>query len=302
MNSERKFEVIIIGGSFAGLSAGMALGRSLRKVLIIDSKNPCNKSTPHSHNLITQDGEKPLEILQKARKQVMAYNTIQFLEDLVTRVKTHGNDFKIDTKLGQSFIAKKIILATGLKDLMPKIENFGSCWGISAIHCPYCHGYEFKNMKTAILANGEKAIHLAGLVNNLTKNLTVFTQGRPDFSDEELMKLKRNKIKVNELPITEFVHENGYIKRIILENGKMEEFSVVYAPLPFIQNSEIFEQLGCSLDEMGLLQVNSFQKTNIDGVFACGDNSSKMRSISYSIATGNIAGAIVNMELVHEEF
>lgn len=157
----KNIDVIIIGGSYAGLSAAMALGRSLRNVLVIDSNSPCNKQTPYSHNFITQDGKKPAEITQLAREQVLNYETVQFVHGRAVSGKIIDDGFSIQMQSGDEYKSKKLIFATGIKDLMPDIRGFEDCWGISAIHCPYCHGYELRGTETALMANGEKAYHLA---------------------------------------------------------------------------------------------------------------------------------------------
>ena len=136
------FDVIVIGGSYAGLSASMALGRSLRSVLIIDSGKPCNRTAPHSHNFITQDGEPPATIAQKAKAQVLVYPTIQFVADTVQSAQKEKNLFRIKTEANVEFTAKKLLFTTGIRDLMPDLPGFADCWGISVIHCPYCPGYE----------------------------------------------------------------------------------------------------------------------------------------------------------------
>lgn len=302
MNDNKTFEVIIIGGSYAGLSAAMALGRSLRNVLIIDSGLPCNRQTPHSHNLITHDGQKPNVIAEQAKDQVLKYDTVQIINDLAINGKKVENGFEINTKSEQKFRAGKLIFATGVKDLMPDIKGFSDCWGISAIHCPYCHGYEFKNQKTGIMSNGDDAFHVAQLVNNLTDNLMILTSGKANFNDEQLRKLNKHKIQIIEKEITEMEHENGYIKNVLFKDGSKTDFKAVYAHIPFKQHSGIPVSLGCELTDEGILKVDMFQKTNIPGVFACGDNSSPLRSVSYAIATGNIAGAMANMELTQDTF
>lgn len=120
----KNFDVIIIGGSYAGLSAAITLGRSLRNVLIIDSGLPCNRQTPYSHNFITQDGEKPSEITGKSKAQVLDYDTVNFIEDLAVNSKREENGFSIKNKSGKEFFAKKLIFATGIKDIMPDIKGF----------------------------------------------------------------------------------------------------------------------------------------------------------------------------------
>lgn len=298
----KSYEVIIVGGSYAGLSAAMALGRSLRHVLIIDSGNPCNKQTPHSHNFITQDGETPSKIAAKAKEQVLNYKNVQFIEDEVVNGKKLPNGFEIQTKSLHKFTSKKLVLAMGIKDVLPKIKGFEACWGITAIHCPYCHGYEFKHEKTGILANGEQAMHLLPLVHNLTKNLTLLTQGKPDITEQQRTKLIKNNVGIRTQAIVELIHENGHLKAILFEDGSIENFTALYAQVPFKLHSNFPMEMGCQLDETGRLQVNPFQQTNIKGIYACGDLTSRMRSVAYASATGNIVGAMVNMELANEVF
>lgn len=302
MTVRNQFDVIIIGGSYAGLSAAMALGRSLRNVLIIDSGLPCNRQTPHSHNFITQDGETPSVIAEKAKAQVLKYSTVKFYNGLAISGKKTEHGFIITTQTDETFQAKKLIFATGIKDKMPDIKGFLDCWGISVIHCPYCHGYEFRNQKTGIMANGERAFHLASLVNNLTDNITVLTSGKAEFNEEQSTKLKKHNIQIIETDICEVEHENGYIKTMVLKDGNKVNFNAVYAAVPFEQHSDIPFNLGCELTEQGYIKVDNLQKTTLYGVFACGDNSSMMRSVANAVATGNLVGAMVNKELTEERF
>jgi thioredoxin reductase len=302
MADNNKFEVIIIGGSYAGLSAAMALGRSLRNVLIIDSRLPCNRQTPHSHNFITQDGEKPGVIAEKAKAQVLKYNTVKFHPGLAVSGEKTENDFEIITQTGEAFQAKKLIFATGIKDIMPDIKGFSECWGISVIHCPYCHGYEFRNQKTGIMANGEKVFHLASLVNNLTNNITILTSGKADFKAKQIAKLKNHNIKVVETEVTGTEHENGHIRKITFSDRSKIDFNAVYAAIPFTQHSDIPVSLGCELTEQGYIKVDNFQKTTIEGVFACGDNTAMMRSVANAVYSGNLTGAMVNKILTDEQF
>ena len=302
MSHKNIFDVIIIGGSYSGLSAGMSLGRSLRKVLIIDSGSPCNEQTPYSHNFITLDGEKPAVIAKKAKEQVLNYPSISFYKGIAIKGEKKEKNFSVTTDSLQEFYAKKLIFATGIKDLMPTINGFSECWGISIVHCPYCHGYEIKGKKTAILADGERAFHLASLVNNLTKNLTIITSKITHFNENQLQKLKENNIKIITREVTEVVHKEGYIEQLVFEDGSKEDFTAIYAAVPFTQHCDIPITLGCEVTESGHLKVDAFQKTTVEGIFACGDNSSMMRSVANAVATGNFCGAMMNMELINEEF
>lgn len=302
MTDHKNFDVIIIGGSYAGLSAAMALGRALRNVLIIDSGLPCNRQTPHSHNFITQDGEKPGVIAEKAKAQVLQYNTVKFHNDIAVNGKKTENGFTIATQTGNEFTAKKLIFATGVKDIMPNINGFAECWGISVIHCPYCHGYEVKNEKTGILANGNFAYHYAQLVSNLTKELTIFTNGKAEFTAEQSAKFKQHNIPVIEKEIAELKHESGNVREIAFKDNSAFKLKAIYSRPAFEQHCKIPETLGCELTEQGLLKTDMFQKTTVANIFACGDNASPLRTVANAVSTGNIAGAMLNNGMTEEEF
>lgn len=298
----KNFDVIIIGGSYSGLSAAMALGRSLRNVLIIDNGKPCNRQTPHSHNFITHDGKTPAEISQLAKKDVEKYKTVHFYNGTVVKTIKIAEGFEIETSTGEKFDAKKIILASGVKDVMPDIPGFAECWGISVLHCPYCHGYEVKNEVTGIFSNGDMAYEFSKLIFNMTKNLTLFTNGKAILSHGQLDKLKQNGIGINENEIAKIEHENGAVQKIIFKNGNSVPLKVLYAKISFEQNINASEDLGCELTEQGFIKVDFMQQTSVSGVFACGDNVTMMRSVANAVAQGNFAGAMVNKVLSEEEF
>lgn len=296
------YDVIIIGGSYAGLSAAMTLGRSLKNTLVIDSGKPCNAQTPHSHNFLTQDGNTPKEISVLAKKQVSKYKTVRFQNDLAVGGKKTAYGFEIETESERIFRSKKLIFATGVRDIMPNIKGFSECWGISVIHCPYCHGYEHRNQKTGILANGDAAAHMVPLVHNLTKHLTILTSGEAEFTDEQLAKFKQRNIPIVESKIAEIDHYNGHIKNVVFQDNKKKGFDAVYARPPFEQHSNIPTSLGCELNEQGYIVVDDFQKTTVEGIFACGDNTTYFRSVANAVYSGNVAGAKMNLELTSEMF
>ncbi|MGL6126319.1 NAD(P)/FAD-dependent oxidoreductase [Chryseobacterium artocarpi] len=298
----KKNDVIIIGGSYAGLSAGMALGRSLRNTLIIDNGKPCNRQTPHSHNFVTHDGKTPKEISELAKNDVEKYPTVQFYDGIVISIKRNTLGFEIETFDGEKFQARKVILASGVKDILPDIPGFAECWGISVLHCPYCHGYEVKSEETGILADGDMAYEFSKLIFNMTKNLTLFTNGKTQLTVEQIEKLKSNNINLNEDKIEKLEHENGQLQKIVFKNENNVSLKVLYAKIPFEQNVNISQSLDCKLTEQGYIQVDFMQKTTTPGVFACGDNVTMMRSVANAIAQGNFTGAMVNKELSEEDF
>jgi len=302
MRELNEVEVIIIGGSYAGLSTAMSLGRSLRNVLIIDSGSPCNRQAPYSHNLITQDGIPPLQIIQKAKSEILNYKTVKIVNDRALRGEIINGGFIIHTASGQQFNAKKLVFATGIKDIIPPIKGLAECWGSTVIHCPYCHGYEFRNQVTGILANGEKAFQLSAMVHNLTSNLSILTNGKANFTVEQLNKIAKNGINVIETKVAAIDHNDGHIRNVIFEDGTSKSYKALYAGIPFIQHSDIPTSLGCKLTETGHLKIDSTQKTSVEGIYACGDNSTMARSIASAVFSGNLTGAMVNKDLTIETF
>ena len=292
------YEVIIVGGSYAGLSAAMALGRSVRQVLIIDSGKPCNRQTPHSHNFITQDGSPPTAIAEQAKAQVLDYPTVTSRTDLVIAVEGSDGDFTVRTESDSTFLAKKLLFATGVEDIMPDIPGFAECWGISVIHCPYCHGYEVKGKNTGILTNGETTYEFARLISNWTSQITIFSNGPATFDRQRIENLGVN---IVDTTIKEIVHRKGYLNYLVGGEGNQYPLDALYARPAFRQHCPIPEQLGCKLTEGGHIEVDGFQKTNVPGIYAVGDNTSPFRAVSMATAAGTIAGAFINHELITEK-
>jgi thioredoxin reductase len=302
MTESKNFEVIIIGGSYSGLAAAMALGRALRKVLIIDSGKPCNKQTPHSHNFLTHDGKPPQEIANIARQQVQRYNTIEFFNGLVTEATALENDFEIHVESGETFRAGKLIFATGIRDVLPDIDGFAACWGISVLHCPYCHGYEVRNEKTGILSNGENGFEFSKVISNWTNDLTLFTNGPSTLSFEQTEKLKKRNIEIVEKEVERIEHTNGYLQNVVFRDGTKSFVKAMYAPSPFEQHCKVPETLGCELTDEGYIKIDAFHKTSIDGIFCCGDSVTRMRTVANAVAMGTTTGMAVNKEIILEKF
>jgi thioredoxin reductase len=302
MTIEKQYDVIIVGGSYAGLSAGMALGRSLRKVLIIDGGEPCNRQTPHSHNFITHDGNTPKAIAMQAKEQVLKYDTVSFLQGMAVSATKLNNGFEVRTAAGEVFSAQKLLFATGIKDQMPAIDGFAASWGITAIHCPYCHGYEVRHERTGIMANGDIGYEFTKLISNWTKDLTLFTNGRSTLTAEQTEELAKHNIPVVEKEITAFEHTNGHINQVLFKDGSAMPMKAVYSKLPFVQHCDIPIQLGCALNEQGYITVDNFYRTTVPGVFAAGDNINMMRAVSLAVSAGSSAGVHINKELIDENF
>ncbi len=302
MKNQQNLDVIIIGGSYAGLSAAMTLGRARRQVLIIDNGQPCNKQVLHAHNLLTQDGEPPAVIAAKAREQVLAYPTIRFINTKAASTIKQENTFQVSTTSGEQFSARKLLLAAGVVDVMPDIAGFAACWGISIAHCPYCHGYEVRNTKIGVLGNGDAGVDFSKLIHNWTNDLALFTNGKSTLTKDQTQKLKAHNISIVEQEIEMIEQENGQIKNLVLNDASKFPLTTLFARVPFKLSTTIPQELGCELTETGLIKTDFFQKTTVAGVFAAGDNSNMLRSLAAAIASGTTAGAFINHELINDNF
>ncbi|MBO2011099.1 NAD(P)/FAD-dependent oxidoreductase [Hymenobacter negativus] len=298
----QEFDVLIIGGSYAGLSAAMSLGRARRRTLILDTGWPCNRQTPHSHNFLTQDGAMPAALRTQAIEQVLHYPTIELRADeALSAVPTEGG-FLIQTAAGTSIKAQKVVLATGIVDLLPALPGFAECWGISVLHCPYCHGYEVADQRLGVLGNGDMGFDFARLIHNWSRQLTLFTNGPATLTHEQQATLARHGIALVETAISGLTHEQGQLRAVQLADGTSQPLDAVFARVPFQLPGTLAQQLGCALTEMGYVQVDDFQRTSVPGVFAAGDNTTPMRALAAAVAAGSKAGALINKELIEERF
>ena len=291
-------DVIIIGGSIAGLSAALTLGRALRTVLVVDGCAPCNRTSPFSHNFITHDGNTPADIVASAKEQVMQYPTVSFCTDQVVDAKKENELFHVVTESGKVFHAKRLLLCTGLTDVMPDIPGFADCWGISILHCPYCHGYEIKGEPTAVMANGEAAFHVAMLIYNWTPHITVLTNGISQLRQQETEKLQELGVRIIEDEIESVLHNDGNLAAIRCKGGEELAIGAMYASIPFRQQSPLAENLGCKMTSKGHIEVDAQSRTSVEGIYAAGDSTAEHRAISVAAASGTVAGFTINFDHV----
>jgi thioredoxin reductase len=305
MESSR-FDVIIIGGSYAGLSAAMSLGRSRRKVLVIDSGRPCNRQTPHAHNLITHDGEPPAQIRQAALEQVLAYSTVQLLEGFAESVSGTSGEFVVKTAAGEAFESKRILLATGVRDTPLPIDGFAECWGISVLHCPYCHGYEVRDETLGVIGNGDMGFDYARLIRHWTPRLQLLTNGPATLSGEQREKLESQAVRIEERPIQAIRHQAGRMEAVVFDDGDELPLTAMFARGGIEQHSDIPARLELELQTDGmipaLIKVDAFGRTSMGGIMAAGDNCIPFRSLANAIGAGTTAGAFLNNELIVAEF
>lgn len=301
---EKRYQVIIIGGSYAGLSAALTLVRSLRTVLVIDDGNPCNKQVPIAHNLIGHDGQTPGEIKKSTKESLSSYPDFYWCTGTARHIEKKSASFAVKTKEGNTFIGHKILFASGLRDIFPKIKGFEACWGKSIFSCPYCDAYELRNGQVALLGNGKKGYEMAMLIKHWCQKVTLFSNGTTQLNDKQARKLAKLEIPVIESEIQEIYHTNGQLSTIDCltpKTNRQQHFDAAFAVLDHEQRSTLPQSLGCKTLKGGHIKIDKFHQTTIKGVYAAGDCCSLFRSIASSIADGNKTGAFINQQLIKEK-
>ena len=298
------YDCAIIGGGPAGLNAALILGRARRNAILIDSNKPRNAVTQESHGFITRDGIKPNEFRQIAHKEIGRYPSVKYKEREITSVIKNKPSFELVTSEGERYQSKTIIISTGLKDVLPSIDNIYDYYGKSLFHCPYCDGWELRD-KPLVVIIGEQVqgYHFIQTIYNWSKDLIVCTNG-DTFKNSVQKELLLNKgIKIIENKIERFVGGNGQMQQIVFENGESVLRNGGFVMPQLIQASDFGKQLGCECNSLGGIAIDSFGRTNIQGVYAAGDASViSPAQIVIAAAEGVRAAAGVNMDLTQKEF
>lgn len=292
------FDVLIVGGSVAGLSAATYLGRMRWQTLVVDSGKPCNRFSHASHGFLTRDGVHPAELLRIGREQVQAYPTVKFRPGLVTAIQPQANSFQVTLESGETIATRKVVLAMGVRDRLPELANVEQFWGRSAVHCPFCDGWELRDQPLAVQGNGEMAIHRAQLLLNLTDDLVICTDGPATFSEKDWAYLRACEVRVIETPLTGLEGEGDQLHTLHFTDGSTLPRRALFLNIKTAQHPGLVAALGCELDAMGFVKVDEQMQTTVAGVYAAGDMTSRMRVVIFAAAQGAATGMWLNMELM----
>ncbi len=295
-------DVVIIGGGAAGLTAALYLGRFRHQVLVLDGGKPANRFSHASHGFFTRDGSSPLELLQLGREQLRPYETIRLLNAEAVAARPTAGRFAVDLADGSRYETRKLLLATGMRDQLPPIPGLERFWGTSVFHCPYCDGWEQRDQPIGILANGQDALHLAKLLHALTDDLMILTNGPADFDEADRARLLRHSIRIVETPIARAEGNGAQLDRLILTDGSPIARRAVFVRPMTTQHADIAAQLGCAVQDSGVLAVDAVGRTSVAGVYAAGDMAQLPRQITLAVTQGAMAGIAINRELTSEAF
>lgn len=294
------FEVIVIGGNFAGLSAAMQLARARRRVLLIDSGAPRNRFSQASHGFLGQDGQTPAAIMREGKRQLSLYPTITIRDGDVVRARADGDEFVIDIKGGGEERAARIVLATGISDMLPEISGLRDRWGRSVLHCPYCHGYEVSGGALGVLATLPLSAHAAMLLPDWGET-TYFTQALFEPDEEQLARMTARGVRIERSPIVELLGDNPKLEAVRLSDGRVVPLNAVFVAAKTAMASPIAEQLGCAFNDGPLgpvIRTGDNKETTVRGVFAAGDAASAMHNATLASASGVLAGVHCHQSLV----
>jgi len=293
------FDVIVVGGGPAGLSAALMLGRCRRRVLICDLGKPRNRRSRALHGYLTRDGIAPPELNELGRRELAAYD-IDFRCTGVTGARREVDHFRVALGNGREELARYLLIATGVIDDLPAINGFEACYGQSIFHCPYCDGWECRDQRLAAFGRGREVAGLALGLRTWSTDVLVCTHGsRLDASNRD--RLARNGIAVRTERIVELRHDRGQLAQIVFIHGEAVDRDALFFSTGQHPQSPLAIGLGCTLTSRGAVKTGNSCDTNVDRVFVAGDASRDAQFVVVAAAEGVKAAVAINRALQAEE-
>ena len=296
------YDAIVIGGSFAGLSAAQALGRARRRILVLDGRQPRNRFSAAAHNILGHDGKPPAQLLAEGRAELSHYSTITQREGDVRGIQGATGGFEVTLHDGSVERGRRLVLATGVRDTLPDIPGVAARWGVTVLHCPYCHGYEVADRALGVLAHHPGATHHALMLPDWGPT-TYFSQGRFRADAETAARLATRGVVVEDSPIVELLGTAPQLDGVRLADGRIVGIGALFTIPASDAASPLASQLGCGFDDGPLgafLRVDAMKQTTVPGVFAAGDAASPMHGVAVAMAAGVMAGVGAHQSLVAE--
>ena len=295
MHTEINFDVAVVGGSYAGLSAALQLARARRRVVVIDAGLRRNRFAATSHGFLTQDGAAPAQIVDTGRQQLQAYPTVQQIDGHAVHAVGTGDVFALQLQDGRRVQTRRLVLATGVIDELPAIDGLAERWGSSVFHCPYCHGYELDQGRIGVLASSALSMHHALMLPDWG-TVTLFCDGAFEPDDAQRRQLAARGVSVEETPVQAIVDK----ATVQLADGRRAVMDGLFALSRTHVASPLAGQLGCAFEESPLgqfIRTDALKATTVAGVFACGDAARATGSVGFAVADGAMAGVAAHQSL-----
>lgn len=295
------YDVVIVGGGPAGLSAALVLGRSRRRVLVCDNGHPRNEASQAMHGYLTRDGIPPLEFLRLGRSELAPYGTIEIRDVTVTDAQCVESRFVTTLETGEQVRSRKLLIATGVRDNVPTLEGIDALYGRSVFHCPYCDGWEIRDQSIAIYGRGERGYGLSLELTGWSRDLALVTDGPCELDDTQRRRLERLGIAVREERVRRLDGEKGILRQIVFEDGSVLDRRAMFFTTGQWQQSELAVTLGCSLNEKGTVRTGKYETTHLPGLFVCGDASRAVQWVIVAASEGAEAAFAINTDLIKED-
>ncbi|WP_438387354.1 NAD(P)/FAD-dependent oxidoreductase [Actinopolyspora saharensis] len=297
-----EYGVVVVGGGTAGLSAATMLGRSRRRVVVVDAGRPRNTPADQLHGFPSRDGAAPAELLATARDEVLGYGG-EVLTDRVDVLEPGaGRGFAVRLIGGEVLTARSVLVATGLRDELPGIAGVREQWGGSVLHCPYCHGYEVRDAPLAVLGGENRpfTLHQAQLVRQWSSDV-VFFPDRITLTADEHERLAARGVRVVEGEVTRVVAGDDGVSGVELAGGRVVSRSAVFVGPVFVPRDELLTGLGCQLGENGWVSTDPTGRTSVEGVWAAGNVVDSPAQLVNAAAAGSTAAVAINHHLLAED-
>jgi thioredoxin reductase len=293
-------DALIIGGGAAGLSAALILGRARRSVLVIDNGQPRNSVVEYSHGFMTRDGVPPAELLRLARKELENYPDVRQANDSIRSASRDNAYFRLAGTSGATYVGKRLLMATGVFDDVPKIDGIKERWGRSIFVCPYCDGWEVRDQRIAVYGKGRDAVELAQELRGWSADLIVCME-RDDLTARDRRWIKASKVMLKCSKVQALSGPLHSPITIIFEDGEELTCQSMFISAPLHQHSPLFAELGCKIGADGLVVVDANSLTTVAGCYAAGDAVTKRHQIIVSAASGAAAAINLNSNLLDAE-
>ena len=300
---DEPWDVIVVGGGPAGLSAALMLGRAGRRVLVLDAGSPRNRFAAHMHGVLGHEGIEPGELLRRGRAEVEAYG-VEVARDSVHSLTAHDAGVEVVTDDRGILRTRALVLATGLTDDLPDLPGLREHWGSGVLHCPYCHGWEVRDSRIGVLALSPLVLHQAELLLQWTDRLTFFSAGAGPLPPEAVARLRARGVEIVTSPVIEVLGESGRLAGVRLEDGREAGLDAIFTGPPLRPHDQLVAHLELTRTDTpvgSFLAVDPTGRTSHPRIWAVGNVVNPMANVPMSMGAGATTGAGVNAGLVAEE-